>query len=88
MVLHAKSMRNNLLVGGKGPSGLYSVVVLTWALEAIASRRVLGEKSLSFTFELLETLESLDSQGVSERDREVWDNEGVGVLSSNLKSSI
>ena len=83
MVLQAKSMRINRLVGGKGPSELKSVVVLTWAFEAMARRRVLGEKSLSFTLELLESLESPDNQGVEDRD--LWDNEkGVGVLSSVL----
>lgn len=76
-------MHINRLVGEKGPSELKSVVVLTWALVAMARRCVLGEKSLSFTLELLESLESLDNKGVEDRD--LWDNEkGVGVLSSVL----
>ena len=64
------------------------MVVLTWALDAMASLRVFGEKSLSFTFELFEALESLENQGVRDldRDRELWDREGVADLSS--KSNI
>ena len=44
---------------------------------------VLGEKSLSFTFELFVSLESLDSQGVTDCDHELWETEGVAVLSTN-----
>jgi hypothetical protein len=58
------------------------VAVLTWAFDAIASLRVFGEKSLSLTFELFETLESLDSQGVTDRDRDLCESEGVADLSS------
>lgn len=45
--------------------------VLTWVFDAMASRRVFGEKLVSLTFELFEALESLplDSQGVTDRDR-------------------
>jgi hypothetical protein len=57
------------------------VVVLTWAFDAMASLRVFGEKSLSLTFELFEVWESLDNQGVSDRDRDrdrdFWDKGGV-----------
>ena len=66
MVLQAKFMHINRLVGGKGPSELKSVVILTWAFEAMARRCVLGEKSLSFTLELLESFESPDNQGVED----------------------
>jgi hypothetical protein len=62
------------------------VEALTWAFDAIASRRILGEKSLSLTFVLLELLESLDVQGVLERDC-CEAEEGV-VLSSNSQRDI
>ena len=60
------------------------MVVLAWAFDAIASLRVFGEKSLSLTFELFEMWESLECQGVIERDLEndLWEGEGV-ELSSN-----
>lgn len=45
------------------------VEVLTWDFDAMASRRVFGEKSPSLTFVLL-ALESFDSQGVTDRDRD------------------
>jgi len=47
------------------------VEVLTWAFEAMASRRVFGEKLPSLTFVLFEVLESLDSQGVADLDRDL-----------------
>lgn len=70
IVLHAKSIRDNRLDGRNGPCGLKRAEVLTWAFEAMASLRVLGEKSLSFIFPPFDVLvlESLGCQGVTDRE--------------------